>query len=145
MAYYLRFFCRAGEQVGQAAMERLLDELLDSGDPLLGEWHGPFVDEVAASGLATKGPDGQARADWLTLEMHAGVAFIAESVIEVDPDCEYGIWGCDLLATITLSGDNPDGVLVKRIWAALVKLWSAVPCDDISGFEIASDAPEVIS
>jgi hypothetical protein len=77
------------------SLERSLDELLASGDPLLGEWLGPFVDEVAAYSLATKGPAGQALADSLTLEIHAGVAFIAESVIGADPDCEHGIWGCD--------------------------------------------------
>ena len=41
MAYRLSFFCKAGEETGQAALERLLDELLSNGSPLLGEWRGP--------------------------------------------------------------------------------------------------------
>lgn len=42
----------------------------------------------------------------------------------------------DLRVTITLSGDNPDWPLVDLIWAVLVDLWSAVPWDEMSGFEI---------
>jgi hypothetical protein len=79
----------------------------------------------------------------LTLEVHVGVAEIAESVISASPNDEWGIWGCDLLATVTLSGDNPDWALVHRIWAAVVSLWRAVPWDESSGFEIAaSGAPQ---
>ncbi|MEO3867491.1 hypothetical protein ABGB18_01530 [Nonomuraea sp. B12E4] len=144
VAYRLNFFCRAGEQAGQVALERLLDDLLASGDPLLGKWQGPFnSDEVAACSLATRGPAGQALADWLTLEVHAGDAFIAESVMSADPQDEHGIWGCDLIATIILNGTFPDRALVNRIWAALVKLWSAVPWDETSGFEVAGGAPDL--
>jgi hypothetical protein len=142
VTYQLSFFCSAGEESGQAALERLLDEVLSTGGPLLGEWLGPFVEEVAAYELATKAHGGQAVPGWLTLEIHVGVAFIAESVIQADPDCEHGIWGCDLLATITLSGGEPNWALVHRIWAALAKLWSAVPWDEMSGFEIAEGVPE---
>jgi hypothetical protein len=141
LAYRLSFFCRAGEETGQAALERLLDELLSNGSPLLGEWRGPYVDAVAGYSLATRGPSGEPTADWGSLEIHVGVAFIAESVIAASPNDEHGIWGSDLLATITLSGDVPDWPLVQRIWTALVDLWSAVPWDEMSGFEIANEIP----
>ena len=77
----------------------------------------------------------------MSLEIHVGVAFIAESVIAASPNDEHGIWGSDLLATITLSGDVLDWPLVQRIWTALVDLWSAVPWDEMSGFEIANEIP----
>jgi hypothetical protein len=141
VAYYLSFFCRAGEDTGQAALERLLDELLANGAPLLREWRGPYVDAVAAYSLATRGSSGEPAADWLTLEIHVGVRFIAESVIAASPNDEQGIWGSDLLATVTLSGDSPDWPLVDRIWTALVDLWSAVPWDETSGFEIGTMNP----
>ncbi|ALV35163.1 hypothetical protein AS200_26260 [Streptomyces sp. CdTB01] len=83
---------------------------------------------MAAFRLGTGSSDGDRQvADLLTLELHAGVAEIAESVIAASPNDEQGIWGCDLLATLTLSGDNPDWALAHRIWAAAVSLWGAVP------------------
>lgn len=118
VVYRLRFFCRADEVNAEEALGRLLDELLATG-PLLGEWLGPYAEGVATYSLATSGPGSIAVADWLTVELHLGVAEIADTVISADPDCERGIWGCDLLATISLSGDAPDWRLVARIWWAL--------------------------
>ncbi|MFJ8621998.1 hypothetical protein ACIRD3_04050 [Kitasatospora sp. NPDC093550] len=141
MAYQLMFFCRSDEENGQAAVSRLLNELLPAGDLLVTERSGPFVAEVAVCSLATRGPAGKPVADWLTLEVHVGVAWIAESVIAASPDDEHGIWGCDLLATVTLSGDNPDWTLVSRLWTALARLWSATPWDEMSGFAIAESVP----
>lgn len=142
MVYQLSFFCRAGEETGQAALERLLDELLSTGGPFPGEWLGPFGPEVAAYQLAAKANPEQGPPGWLNLELHVGVASVAESVFQADPDGEHGIWGCDLLATITLSGGDPDWALVHRIWAALAELWSAVPWDEMSGFAIAEGGPK---
>jgi hypothetical protein len=139
VTYQLSFFCRSGEESGDEALDRLLDHLLESGVPLVGECLGPYEAPVAAFRLGT-GRSGSDRpvADLLTLEVHVGVAEIAESVIAASPNDEHGIWGCDLLATVTLSGDNPDWPLVDRIWAAVVSLWGAVPWDESSGFEIAA-------
>ena len=142
VTYQLSFFCRAGEETGRAALERLLDEVLGTGGPLLGEWLGPFDPEVAAYRLATKAHPGQEVPGRLNLEIRVGVASIAESVFEADPDGEHGIWGCDLLATIMLSGGDPDWSLVHRIWAALAELWAAVAWDEMSGFAIAVGGPE---
>ncbi|WP_031071673.1 hypothetical protein [Streptomyces sp. NRRL WC-3742] len=136
MAYRLTFFCRSGEENGLEALDRLLDELLSAGAPLLAEGRGPFVDEVAAYALGTGGS-----ADRLELEVQVGTAWIAESVIEASPDDAHGIWGCDLLATITLSGDSPDWPLVDRIWTALVDLWGAVAWDEASGFAVGAVEP----
>ncbi|MFJ7151740.1 hypothetical protein ACIQVT_26725 [Streptomyces sp. NPDC100445] len=142
MAYRLSFFCRSGEERGDQALDRLLDHLLESGDGLWGEALGPFGDSVAAFRLGTGSSGGLGPvADLLTLEVHVGVAEIAESVIAASPDDEWGIWGCDLLATVTLSGDNPDRALLHRIWTAVVSLWRAVPWDESSGFEITASAP----
>ncbi|MFC9399116.1 hypothetical protein ACFTWS_39230 [Streptomyces sp. NPDC057027] len=143
MAYQLTFFCRSDEENGQAAISRLLDELLPAGDLLLTERPGPFVDEVAVCSLATRGPAGDPVADRLTLEVHVGVAWVAESVIAASLGDEQGIWGCDLLATFTLSGDAPDWSLVNRIWTALVRLWSATPWDEMSGFKVAKSMPQI--
>ncbi|MFJ8104492.1 hypothetical protein [Streptomyces sp. NPDC096132] len=144
MVYRLSFFCRSGEVRGDEALDRLLDHLLENGDRLVGEWLGPFEDSVAAFRLGTGSSDSDSPvADLLTLEMHVGVAEIAESVIAASPDDERGIWGCDLLATVTLNGDNPDWALVQRIRAALVSLWGAVPWDESSGFEIAARTPQL--
>lgn len=142
MTYQLSFFCRAGEETGRAALERLLDEVLGTGGPLMGEWLGPFDPEVAAYRLATKAHPGQEVPGRLNLEIHVGVASIAESVFEADPDGEHGIWGCDLLVTIALSGGDPDWALVHRIRAALAELWTAVAWDEMSGFAIAVGGPE---
>ncbi|WP_277439272.1 hypothetical protein [Streptomyces sp. SPB162] len=143
MAYQLSFFCRSGEARGDEALDRLLDYLLETGEPLVGESLGPFDDSVAAFKLGTK----SSTSDWsvsdlLMLEVHVGVAEIAESVIAASPNDEQGIWGCDLLASVTLGGDNPDWPLVNRIWAAAVSIWKAVPWDESSGFEIAASSPQ---
>ncbi|MFF3559564.1 hypothetical protein ACFYXS_05935 [Streptomyces sp. NPDC002574] len=143
MAYQLSFFCRSGEERGDQALDRLLDRLLESGEGLVGEWQGPFGDSVAAFKLGTKSSmDDTSVADLLTLEVHVGVAEIAESVIAASPNDAESIWGCDLLAIVTLSGSDPDWPLVNRIWAAVTSLWNAVPWDESSGFEIAASAPE---
>ncbi|GAA4068639.1 hypothetical protein ACWC9H_26030 [Streptomyces sp. NPDC001251] len=139
MAYQLSFFCRSGEESGDEALDHLLDHLLESGNALLGEWLGPYEDSVAAFRLGTRSKDSDGPvADLLTLELHVGVAEIAESVIAASPHDERGIWGCDLLATVTLGGDNPDWALVHHIWAAVVSLWKAVPWDESSGFGVAA-------
>ncbi|MEU8629217.1 hypothetical protein [Streptomyces sp. NPDC048669] len=139
MAYQLSFFCRSGEENGDEALDRLLDYLLESGDGLVAEWLGPFDDSVAAFRLGTRSRDSDGpAADLLTLELHVGVAEIAESVIAASPNDEWGVWGCNLRAIVTLSGDNPDWSLVHHIWAAVVSLWKAVPWDESSGFEITS-------
>ncbi|MFD0258498.1 hypothetical protein ACFVH7_09510 [Kitasatospora indigofera] len=142
MAYQLTFFCRSDEENGQAAISRLLNELLPAGDlRLCTQRPGPYVDEVAVCSLATRGPAGDPMADWLALEVHVGVEWIAESVIAASPGDDQGIWGCDLLATVTLTGESPDWPLVNRIWKVLVRLWSATPWDEMSGFEIATGMP----
>ncbi|MFJ1586671.1 hypothetical protein ACIOC1_25535 [Streptomyces sp. NPDC088197] len=62
-------------------------------------------------------------------------------MIAASPENEQGIWGCDMLATITFTGDTPDWPLVNRIWVALIRLWNAIPWDEMSGFEIAESMP----
>lgn len=54
MAYQLNFFCRSGEAKGDEALDRLLDYLLETGEPLVGEWQGPYVDPVAAPSWAPR-------------------------------------------------------------------------------------------
>jgi hypothetical protein len=78
-------------------------------------------------------------AGWLTLQFSVGVKYNAESVIGASPDGEHGIWGSDLLAELTLSGNDTDWPLVERIWAALAALWSAIAWDEMSGFEANND------
>ncbi|TYB49310.1 hypothetical protein [Actinomadura chibensis] len=148
MAYQLSFFCRADEENGAAAMDRVLDALLEDGSGLYGEyigpprpgpvqWEGPEQEAIAAFRLATS-PEGPERLfDDLLLEIHVGVRFIAETVIAADPDDEHGVWGSDLLAIITLSGERPDWALVERIWTIVESVWSAVPWDETSGFDVA--------
>ncbi|MEW2519692.1 hypothetical protein [Actinacidiphila alni] len=138
MTYQLTFFCRAGETNGQEAINHLLDEVLTCGDAVLVEWRGPFVDEVAAYSLATRGPAGCPVADRLTLEVHVGVEWNADTVIAASPDDAHGIWGCDLVAILTLSGPTPDWPLTDRIRTALTRLWSAVAWDETSGFDVAT-------
>jgi hypothetical protein len=143
VAYYLNFFCRAGEENGSSALARFLATLAETGDPLLVERKtGDYVDEVAVCELATDDGSGRPAADWLSLEFSVGVEFIAEYAIAVSPNDEYGIWGSDLQAQITLSGNSSDWPLVDRIWTTLVDLWSAVAWDETSGFEIGTSAPD---
>lgn len=151
MAYQLMFFCKgAEEETGAAAMDRVLDAVLENGPPLLGEYLGPpepqpgewlglEADAIHSFRLVTGTEREGPAADYLLLEIHVGVRFIAEQVIAADPDDDHGVWGSDLLAIVTLSGENPDWPLVDRIWAALESLWAAVPWDELSGFTIAAD------
>ncbi|MFE2267347.1 hypothetical protein [Streptomyces griseosporeus] len=142
MAYTLSFFCRSGEDRADEALHHLLEHLMENGGRVVGESLGPFGDGVAASDLGTRRGDGGGPvADLLTLEVHVGVAEIAPYVIAASPEDEHGVWGCDLLAVITLVGDNPDWPLVHRIWTALVTMWGAVPWDESSGFGIADGVP----
>ncbi|MFD0854609.1 hypothetical protein ACFQ07_20395 [Actinomadura adrarensis] len=157
MAYRLTLFCKGvGEETGAGAMDRLLDVLLENGPPLFGEdaglppgepwgvqregvmWLASQIHEIDQRRLVTATPDGRLTADFLHLELRAGVRFIAEDVIAVDPDDEHGVWGSDLIAIITLSGDRPDWPLTDRIWTALEGFGSVVPWDEMSGFELAA-------
>ncbi|WP_329411755.1 hypothetical protein OG802_18005 [Streptomyces sp. NBC_00704] len=139
--YRLSFFGRSGEEGGAEALDRLLDRLLESGDGLWGESSEPLEDSVAAFRLGTISGDGLGPvADLLTLDVRVGVAEIAESVIAASPHDERGIWGCDLLVTVALGGDDPDWALLHRIWTAVVDLWAAVAWDESSGFGVAAGA-----
>lgn len=142
MVYRLSFFGRCGGQTAHEVIGLLLDEVLADGVPVLGEVRGPVVpvDEIAIYRLATMTHEREAAADWLTLEVHTGVAYNADTVIGVDPDAEHGIWGSDLYAMVSLSGGDPDWALVERIWSALERLWSAVAWDGHSGFDLSRGA-----
>ncbi|MEV5831732.1 hypothetical protein AB0L25_39830 [Spirillospora sp. NPDC052242] len=130
-------------------MDRVLDALLENGPPLLGEqgpylpgeWPEPEIDAVHSFRLVTGTDRQRPAADYLLLEIHAGVRSIAEDVIAADPDDEHGVWGSDLMAVITLTGARPDWPLVDRIWTVLESLWSAVPWDRTSGFAVAAETP----
>jgi hypothetical protein len=143
MAYQLSFFGRCDEAPASEVICRLLDELLATGDPLLGEVRGPIVpvDAIAAYRLATMKSAETTAADWLDLEVHVGIAHNADVVIGADPDAEHGIWGSDLYAVVMLSGGNPDWALVNRIWSVLERLWSAVAWDEHSGFDLSYEVP----
>lgn len=142
MAYYLTFFCRSGEENGSSALARFLSKLTDTGDSLLVKRAAAdYVDEVDVCKLATDNGSGTPEAGWVVLELSVGVEYNADSVIHASPNDEYGIWGSDLRAVLTLAGSNIDWRLVRRIWAALITLWSAIAWDEMSGFEANHDAP----
>ena len=117
MAHQLSFFCRAGEESGQEAMSQLLDAVLETGHQLVAEVRSPlFRDGAAGYGLRTTGASASTPgADWPTLELHGGIAAVADSVIAASPNGDRGIWGSDLLALVTPSGDSPDRLLLERI------------------------------
>jgi hypothetical protein len=142
VAYHLTFFCRSGQDNGPAALASFLSNLTETGDPvLINHPAADYVDKVDGCELATDNGSGMPAAGRLILEFSVGVRYNAESVISASPDGEYGIWGSDLLAELTLTGDSTDWPLVNRIWTVLVTLWSAVAWDEMSGFEISKDVP----
>lgn len=141
MAYCLTFFCRSSEVSGSSALTRFLAKLTETGDPVLVRHAAAdFADEVDGCELATDNGSGRPTAGWLLLELSVGVRYNAPSVIAASPDDECGIWGSDLLAELILSGSSTDWPLVKRIWAVLATLWSAIAWDEMSGFEVNKDA-----
>jgi hypothetical protein len=130
-------------------MDRVLDALLENGPALLGTYLGPPEPQPGRSGpeteavhrfwLTTGTESEEPAADHLLLEISVGMRFIAENVLAADPNDDHGVWGSDLMAVITLSGDRPDWPLVDRIWSALEGLWPTVPWDGMSGFAIAAE------
>jgi len=141
VAYCLTFFCRSSEESGPSALSRFLAELTRTGDPvLIRRTTADYADEVDACELATDNGSGTPTAGWVLLGLSAGVRYNAQSVIAASPDDEHGIWGSDLQAQLILSGVSTDWPLVKRIWAVLVTLWSAIAWDEMSGFEVNKDA-----
>lgn len=125
-------------------MDPVLDALLEKGPPLLGTHLGrpeprPGSEPVHQFWLATATESGEPAADYLLLEISVGMRFIAENVLAADPNDDHGIWGSDLMAVVTLTGDHPDWPLVDRIWSALEGLWPTVPWDQMSGFEITAE------
>jgi hypothetical protein len=141
VAYCLTFFCRSGEENGSSALLSFLSKLKETGDPvLIRRDAADYVDEVDVCELATDNGSGMPTAGWLILQFSAGVEYNAQSVISASPDDAHGIWGCDLQAELTLSGNDTDWPLVERIWAALAALWSTIAWDEMSGFEANNDA-----
>lgn len=139
VAYSLTFFCRSGELTGSSALATFLAKLTDAGDPLLIRHDAvDRIDEVDACELASDNGSGAAASGWLLLQFSVGVEYNAPSVIGASPSGEYGIWGSDLVAELILSGVT-DWPLVKRIWAALAALWSAIAWDEMSGFDVNKD------
>ena len=140
VAYRLTFFCRSGTENGSSALARFLSKLTETGDPVLIRHDATDgVDQVDACELATDNGSGMPAAGWLILEFSVGVEYNAQIVISTDPDDEHGIWGCDLQAELTLSGNDTDWPLVERVWAALAALWSTIAWDEMSGFEADND------
>ena len=136
MSYVLTFFCRSGEAIGSSALATFLAKLGETGDPVLVRRDAAdHIDEVDVCELASDNGSGVAAAGWLLLEFSVGIEYNARSVIVASPGGEDGIWGSDLVAELILSGET-DWPLVKRIWAALADLWSAVAWDEMSGFDI---------
>jgi len=143
MAYQLTFFCRSGEENGSSALATFLSKLTQTGDPVLVQRHAAdYVDKVDVCELATDNGSANPASGWLILQVSVGTEYNAQSVIHASPNDEHGIWGSDLLAELTLTGNTTDWPLVNRIWAALVTLWSAIAWDEMSGFEANKDAPE---
>jgi hypothetical protein len=142
VAYYLTFLCRSGEENGSSALASFLPKLTETGDPvLIRHATADYADEVGVCELATDNGSGMPAAGWLSLQLSVGVAYNAQSVIHADPDDECGIWGSDLQAELILTGSSTDWSLVKRIWSALITLWSAIAWDEMSGFDANKDAP----
>ena len=136
VSYVLTFFCRSGEAIGSSALATFLAKLGETGDPVLVRRDAAdHIDEVDVCELASDNGSGAAAAGWLLLEFSVGIEYNARSVIVASPGGEDGIWGSDLVAELILSGET-DWPLVKRIWATLADLWSAVAWDEMSGFDI---------
>ena len=143
MAYRLTFFCRSGEKDGPSALATFLSKLTETGDPVLVKRPAAgYADEVNVCELATGNGSAVPTSGWLILHFSAGIENNAQRVIHASPDDEHGIWGSDLLAELTLTGNTTDWPLVNRIWALLITLWSAIAWDEMSGFEANDDAPE---
>jgi len=90
---------------------------------------------------ATDNGSGSPAADWIAVEFRVGVEYNSDFVIEVSPNNENSVWGSELVVEMTLSGGNPDWVLVTKVWRTLANLWSAVAWDEHSGFDVSVDAP----
>jgi hypothetical protein len=59
VAYYLKFFCRSGEENGSSAMARFLSKLTETGDPvLIKRVTADYADEVDVCELATDNGSG---------------------------------------------------------------------------------------
>jgi hypothetical protein len=139
VAYVLSFFCQSGESNGSSALATFLAKLTGTGDPVLVRRDtADRMDEVDVCELASDNGTGAAAAGWLLLQFSVGIDYNARSVIAASPSGEGGTWGSDLVAELILSGDT-DWSLVKRIWAALAVLWSAIAWDEMSGFDINKD------
>jgi hypothetical protein len=122
---------RAGERSRSSG--KLPVEATETGDPvLIRRPAADYVDEVDVCELATDNGSGMPAAGWLVLQVSVGVRYNAESVISACPDDKDGIWGSDLQAELTLTGDNTDWPLVNRIWAVLVTLWPTIAWDEMS-------------
>lgn len=74
------------------------------------------------------------------LEIHAQSPLVTAMVTEVaDAEPSGRIRAANAVVTLTLTGRAVDWSLVRIVWQAIKSLWTVVPYDDASGFDIDLD------
>ena len=107
MAYRLIFFCRSGEKDGLSALATFLSKLTKTGDLVLVKRPAAdYAGEVNVCELATGNGSAMPTSGWVILHFSAGIETNAQRVIHASPDDEHGVWGSDLLAELTLTGNH---------------------------------------
>jgi hypothetical protein len=140
MTFTITFFCRTEETAAPDAFAVLMDaissrENVRVHDVKIGD--GWVACEIAPAVMS----DGTAPQEPVMLEVHSDRLSVESTVKAFGAaDNSARIADTDLLVTITMVGQTRDWSVVRAIWLSITQLWSAVPCSDVSGFDIDLDS-----
>lgn len=132
VSYNITFYCHSNATRPGEAIDQIAAWTASQGVGLQLATRASGVGWAEASiGLSdSSAADGSVR-----LEVHNAPSLVGDMVKQVSSeDSSKRLAAADLVAILTLSGDEIEWEAVRGTWLALEALWSAIPYDDGSGF-----------
>ncbi|MGW4587982.1 hypothetical protein [Amycolatopsis thermoflava] len=136
MAYRIALYCTSGGLSAAEGLEAILTAAREQGaDLALSERASGESWMSGVLGLGGARGDGGCH-----VEVHAQSPLAAAMVAEVsDREPSGRIRSADAVVTLTLSGTEVDWKVVRAVWIATRSMWTVVPHDDGSGFDVDLD------
>jgi hypothetical protein len=133
MTYSITFLCSTGGADPGQILESAICAARQDG-PQLAIVEQTNGDDWTESGIIAV--DGVADPSAIRLEVRGPSKLTVDVVSQYAEEAEAGrLDSVDSVATLTLSGEDIDWRIVKKLWQAFESQWSAIPYDETSGFE----------
>ena len=139
MTYCITFYCRSGGGTAEQALDRVVADSRSLGGAQLyatGRACGDGWVEVSLGSTTEHAESGTVR-----LELHTADALVRKMIEPVSIEgAARRIDDVDMVAILTLSGNEVDWLAVRGAWISMTRIWRAIPYDDVSGFDVSIDS-----